>query len=171
MAVSKQHRDRGLPAAIMIVVLILAVFLAWSAFLIHAHFSYTSFIRALSDSTCYAYDHSGLLVTDGGGTSHRLTGRDVYWPYNKLSLSGPCIPQSQTPADSEALLVDFGDGSWMRVWAAEFRQSYRLDHAGVLILYQYPDGRRYCYMTDALTMNLLQPRLMHGGGAQASAKG
>lgn len=113
---------------------------------------YWDFVEDLSNSTVYACDQD-CLRADIEGQAVRVTGDHAYMVYNLISGAGPGRVQKQLPDEEPAAVLDYGDGSRMRLWSVKLVNPSNDREYGLFLEYVNREGKRYAFDTDQLSLD------------------
>lgn len=144
-------------AAAVCMAVILTVFglLAWS---IRYHWRFQRFIGGLSNSTTYAYD-SNSLMAQVDGARLCISGENTYHIYSYI-ISGGMGRVVRTLPEEEGVLLDYGDGTRLRLWDVASEGYGAIRERSLLICYEDAEGSIYAYATDKLTLETVQTRYL-----------
>lgn len=156
----KYKSDTALLIAICIPIVIFGILAGSVLYFYHCERQYKAFIRDLSASTAYAYEHNGIIVSGTpeafvmtGNTGHDsflVTDDMLYRPYQLLSGGGQGRPRYRLPKESSDLTIDFRDGSTLQIWNTPVKNAGTGDGYGILVRFKKKNGRAYSYDTDKI---------------------
>ncbi len=135
------------------ILLIVAVFVVIGGFLGYAMVrqrTYWKYVEEFSESTVYAYEHEGVVVTDGE-SSYLLEKDAAYVPYRLLSGLPFGRNWKKEPEEKQSMLFDFRDGSSLEIWDTPIENSSRGYTEGLLIRYCNIKGRSYQFDVEGIT--------------------
>lgn len=133
-------------AAAVILLLLAFIPIPWAY---HQQYEFNSYKAALNDSIFYAQKHGGMWVELEGQRYHSHdsgSGVHLYLLQGGLGRRQRTAPQEQCSA-----MMDFGDGSVLRLWQQEVYDGYNGEWVdGIFVEYRYPDGTLYMYDSDQM---------------------
>lgn len=154
----KRRSDTGLFFAICIPIVIFCILAGSILYFYHCERQYKNFIKELSASTTYAYNHSGIVVSGSPETfvvtgnpaqdSFTVSGDMVYRPYQLLSSGGQGRPRYRIPKQEADLTIDYQDGNILQIWSVPVKNASTDDGYGILIRFRDSEGNTYSYDTD-----------------------
>lgn len=150
MASNKAKRNRTIPILLALVCVSMALFILFVYRLAHSQRAYQLYMRELSSSTLYSYQHWGLQITGPDGETVTLYRDQAYIPYQLLYGSGQGVAQKEIPEDGGCISLDYGDGSRMRLWYVPAGAGGGIDNT--LICFESQDGGQYTYQIRSTTL-------------------
>lgn len=149
----KKPRRHGWLLALLAAVLVLIVIgVKISLPLIYNYAVYPDFTESLLSSEYYAYQNDCLRAEIDGQSVH--VGRENIGPVCvQLILNPPDQLGFVTPDREAELLLDFGDGSVLRLWTDTLRGGE--EGKAVRFLFEGADGSRYHFLTDNISVSRL----------------
>lgn len=136
----------GLLACLLIIAVVIGL-IAWAYWY---QMRFRAFVRDLSDSTVYAYEHD-CLRAEVDGQSVQVSAEYAYAIYADISTAGPGRIDT-APDEAPAAVLDYGDGSRMEVWSVKLVNSSTDLEYGLFVRYTDREGGTYAYDTDQLPL-------------------
>ena len=146
----KPKRDRKLPIAIAIAVLLLMATMIPILYSAHYQRQYRLFQTSLADSTGYAIQHRSLTMERGGETVSLDPDKGHNTFLIALGLTG-AGRTGKAPARNPDVTLTYGNGASLELWGVEL-EGYVDTTAkyGLFLRYTYPGGKTYAYDTAGL---------------------
>ncbi len=136
--------------SILFAVIAFAIFIGMTIYGIARQRTYWKYVAEFSASTVYAYNHEGLVITEGN-TSHIIEGEDVYLPYKIISRRSFGKKWGNIPEGENTILFEFGDGSSLEVWDTPVEKNNPYYRRGLYIRYRNPEGKLYEFDVQGVT--------------------
>ena len=127
------------------------------------------FVGGLSNATIYAYEHDSLHASVQG-RELRVSGENAYGIYNYLSALGPDTEKRSEPKIQADVLLDYGDGSLLRVWEVYLGNDNGFERYGTLFSFQGSDGSRYIYRSSRIRLGNILTRFLGDEGNEPWAE-
>lgn len=141
-------------ASVLVSVLILAVIGGAVARSVINQLEWRRFVGDFSDATYYAYQNSSLR-SDGADGAARVTGENVYWIYNYLTVRGPWDRTSPETPGNGAVKLTYGNGTTLTFWNAPERNGKET----LFLLLETGEGERHAYLTQQCFYSNLSVRV------------
>lgn len=155
----KTKKSWTLPVLTAVCVLVIGAVVALGIWAILYHVQYQNFVSNLSEATYYAYENE-CLRAEVDGQEIRVSGANAYDIYTYITVYGSGKQKKLTADETKCILLDYGNGTIMRLWKLETITSEGQKRSSLYIELTGEKGYRYSYVTDEVSFDAVKIRYL-----------